>query len=135
MESVMPTKKNDAKSKPAPKVPVEKPAPQPSAEPQSLPVLKYPRKRYYKGKKPGRVRFIVEGFFVPGPLAAEYEKKHGRKFICPAGPGMKPIPDDGQWYPVTNYLLRRWRDGDAAEGVPAEADREDIKLPAEGEKE
>jgi hypothetical protein len=128
----MPKKKDDPAK---PNLPAEEPTEAPVERVEDLPELQYPRRREYKGNKPGRVRFIVEGFFVPGPRAAEYEEKHGRKFICPAGPGMKPIPDEGQWYPVTSYLLRRVRDGDAAEGKPTKDDRKDIKLTAEGGKE
>jgi hypothetical protein len=69
---------------------------------------------------PGSKRKVKEAFLVPGPLAAEYEANTGNKFICPAGPGMRPVPAGGQWYPVTNYLLRQVRSGALAEGFPKE---------------
>jgi len=136
----MTKKKTDTPTPPAPK-PDETPkkAP-PKAEPRkrgprTLPVLKHSRRREFAGNKPGRVKSTEEGFFIPGPRATEYEKATGNRFICPAGPGMKPIPKGGQWYPVTVYLLKQVRDGSAAEGDPPKAERKDIKLTAEGGKE
>jgi hypothetical protein len=113
--------------KPAPKAKTKakKPAPKPSHD---LPELKRTRTREVAGRKPGSVRKVAEGFFVPGPLAAEYERNTGNRFICPAGAGMQPIPAEGQWYPVTTYLLKQVRDGAAAEGNPPADERADIKL-------
>lgn len=118
---------DDDIKKPAPKTKAKakKPAPKPSHD---LPMLQRTRTREMAGRKPGSVRKVTEGFFVPGPLAAEYERTTGNKFICPAGAGMQPIPAEGQWYPVTAYLLKQVRDGAASEGNPPADEREDIKL-------
>lgn len=81
-----------------------------------LPVLKTQRYRKEKRAKGGD-RLIAEAFFVPGPNAETYSAGPD-KFICKAGPGLGPIPREGRWYDVTDYLLRRVRAGDAAEGIP-----------------
>lgn len=113
--------------KPAPKAKARAKKPAPKAS-HDLPDLKRTRAREVAGRKPGSVRRVTEGFFVPGPLAAEYERTTGNKFIVPAGSGMQPIPAEGQWYPVTTYLLKQVRDGAAAEGNPPADERADIKL-------
>ena len=57
---------------------------------------------------------MPQGFFVPGPNAEKYPGN----FICPAGPGMQPVPEKGKWLDVTPYLLSCIRSGDLAEGNP-----------------
>ena len=80
-----------------------------------LPKLKHPRFREVARKLGNRTRKIQQGFFIPGPNAKAFDKG---VFRCPAGPGMGPIPLDGRWYDVTDYLLRCVLHGDAAEGTP-----------------
>lgn len=92
-----------------------------------LPVLKTERMKTVKRRNSDRTRQIAEACFVPGPNAKKYPGGED-KFICKAGPGMGAIPKDGKWLIVTTYLLRRVRDGDAAEASPAQ-----IKALAEGE--
>ncbi len=81
----------------------------------TLPVLETQRYREEPRKKGGRTKRIAEAFFVPGPNAGKYPGG-ADAFMCPAGPGMKPIPTSGRWYDVTDYLLRCVLHGDAAEG-------------------
>lgn len=50
-------------------------------------------------------------FLVPGDSDRE-------GFVCPAGPGRKPIPVKGRWYELTVYLQRRVNCGDAKEAKP-----------------
>lgn len=83
-----------------------------------LPEIKNPRYREVERKKGRRVKRIAQVFLVPGPNADKYPNGPDA-FMCPAGPGLGPIPRSGRWYDVTDYLLRRMRDGDAAEGVPS----------------
>jgi hypothetical protein len=96
----------------------------------TLPELKRPRNKEIPRDKDDGVRLVQEGFFVPGPNAKAYPGGEDR-FLCPAGPGLNPIPRDGQWYAVTDYLLKRIRAGDAAEGsaaqIKAAADTNDPK--------
>lgn len=61
-------------------------------------------------KKPKKIAMV---FLVPGH---DYDG-----YICPAGPGLRPIPPAGQWYDYTVYLAKRLRCGDAKEGTPPEA--------------
>lgn len=94
-----------------------------------LPVLKTQRYREVPRRKGDGMRKIPEAFFVPGPNAEKYPGGPER-FRCPGGPGMGPIPKEGRWYDVTAYLLRRVRDGDAAEGVPPKKDPKPPKAEA-----
>jgi hypothetical protein len=48
--------------------------------------------------------------------------------MCKAGPYEPPIPKEGRWYELTNYLWKRLRVGDAVEGKPpTEAVKADTK--------
>lgn len=81
----------------------------------TLPEMERARYREEPGNKPGRVKKVLEAFFVPGPNAKTYAGGEG-KFRCPGGSGMGPIPRNGRWYDVTDYLRKCVRSGDAAEG-------------------
>ena len=84
-----------------------------------LPVLKTQRYRDVKRRNSNRTVKLAEACFVPGPNAKTYPGGE-ENFILKAGPGMGTIPKEGKWLVVTTYLLRRVRDGDAAEASPAQ---------------
>ncbi len=87
-----------------------------------LPEMKTQRYREVKRANSNRVKRIAEAYFIPGPNADEYPGGPD-KFICPAGPGLGPIPQGGRWYDVTDYLRRAVASGDAAEGQPPQANK------------
>ena len=84
---------------------------------RELPEVKSPQYREVPRKKGDRVKKIKQVFVVPGPNAEKYPGG-ADAFICPAGKGLGPVPKEGRWYDVTNYILARIRDGDLAEGTP-----------------
>ena len=87
----------------------------------SLPEMKRGRMREVPRKKDNRMKKVPEAFFVVGPNAKTYPGG-AENFIVKGGPGLGPIPKDGRWYEVTDYLRKCVRNGDAAEGSQAQMD-------------
>ena len=69
--------------------------------------------RYEERMLPGKSKpkKILQVYLIPG--------HHYDGYICPAGPGLRPIPKEGKWYDLTDYLWKRLLCGDAQEGDPS----------------
>jgi hypothetical protein len=87
---------------------------------------KNPRIREVPGNKTGRVKKITEVYLVPGAAHADEPN-----YRCPAGPGLRDVPADGQWYALTVYLRRRCQTGELDEGAPPAEKKAKPKKPAE----
>lgn len=84
--------------------------------------IKHKRWREFTDRK-GRARKVLQVCVRANPRRA---KKHPC-FVCPAGPGRRPVDAEGRWYDFTDYLRKRLRGGDVVSCAPPKTKTKDSK--------